>query len=214
MRTPRLFLALALVVVLPACGDDGGVDTSGDATDAPAVLPSLVGTWRALPSAFDAVPRPIAARNRLAYGADLSLVTTYDGQMRTYDYAVNGDFITATARDAEEPRSKGYRHHIVGGMMLDQAMTPMTPGAGLANVWFGRGTQNGAQLDMTWDLRANMTARVTLDGGTAQQVYDGTWEGRNGTDVYIVVMIDDITPMGYLGAMLDDQLGVPYELLP
>jgi len=214
----RLLFVTTLALAAAACGGDDGGSSPNDATDAPPTARSFVGNWRALPSAFDAVPRPIAARNKLVYGSDHVLVETIDGTARTYAWeetSTSEDTITITAQDAGDPQSLGYRYHLTGSTYLHNAMKPLTAGAGLVNTWTMAGTYNGAQLDTKWVLRTDLTASVTFTRTDGATVFDGMYMVMIGDEVLVqVVDPSDGGILNYLGKLADDQLGVPYELLP
>lgn len=215
MRSLPAVFFLALALSVGGCGgDDAGGDGDGG-VDAPAAH-SIVGTWRALPSNFDQVPRPEAARNKLVFGADRSLVITTDGFVVNYDYATAGDLLTITPRAGQpDAHPEGIRYRIVGNTLLNYAKTPMNPidGNHLANVWTEARMLDGGRYNVTWDLRADLSASVTYDTAGGLFAYDATWQERDG-DLLLNVTDDQGNPVLFLARLLDGHLGVPYELLP
>lgn len=208
------YLVLVAALALPACGgDDGGGGDGDGGIDAPAAH-SIVGTWRALPSNFDQVPRPEAARNRLVFGTDRSLVITTDGFVVNYDYAAAGDLLTITPRAGQpDAHPEGIRFRIVGNTYYNYVKTPMRAVDGLVNTWTEARMLDGGRYNVTWDLRADMSASVTYDTAGGLFSYDATWQERDG-DLLLNVTDDMGNPVLFLSRLADGHLGVPYELLP
>ena len=204
----RCSVAFALGIPIVACSDGDGV-----APDAFPAVPSVVGTWRRIPTQLDAHPPPARpARPQLVYEIDGTLTFREVARTRVYDYVIEADgTITATDRGDGTPHVETYQYRVSGDRYIDNVMTPQGTVVGAVGTWAGTSFVDGDRLDKTWELHADQTARLAFNRtGQGSWSFPGTWRAVGG-DVRVVVQLDEVTTDVVFATIDDGVLGVPYE---
>lgn len=194
MRAPRLLIPLLFV---GACAGD-------DATTGPPA--ALLGTWRAVPSAFDTSPPAAADRRTYTFEAD-GTQRYAEGPLRvTASYEVSGDQLTLDELGVIKTST-----YLTTPTRLMLDVLTRAEGAGLIGTWQQRRTVDGKVRDVVLVLRADQGARyaMTVDGAPAVDE-EATW-ARMGDDLDVALVSQPGS--GLRVTLLDDRLGTPYERL-
>jgi len=168
--------SLFALVVLAACGDDGGgtpvdsgthdaaADTAPDAD--PSIAP-LVGTWLKGADSWSGQMIPMVT---FRANGTVSLGEEAAASEGTYTVPTPGRLKMVFGTDAQE------LDFVIGNdHLLLSAMVPQGTVTGLVGTWKTTFTTNGTMGSSTMMIAANNTGAYTLSGPTGSQVWNGTW---------------------------------------
>ena len=173
----QLRLCLLAVVMLAACGDDGGnapidsaprIDASADATpDADPSLAPLVGTWMKGADSWSGQMIPMVT---FRANGTVSLGDTTSPDEGSYTVPAPGRLkMVFQSSTLEGDFVIGNNH------LLLSALLPQGTVAGLVGTWTSTGTTNGAASTVSMAINANNSGAYTITGPAGSQTFTGTW---------------------------------------